>query len=362
MRVFFKAIATVALIAFTLVIYDSACDLINQPSYQEQMPTVDIAMQPEEQPATSVQLPSETEQGTESSESVRVNYSWSYEDDWTWELDIPVSLYEYYRQLPRPPTGNYSVYVTHPSDDPYIEMLVEKIEEAASKKGFSEYQTVEFAAAFVQGLPYTADSVSTPYDEYPRYPIETLLDNGGDCEDTSILLASIVDKMGYGVALIVTSNHCAVGLKGSEKMYGSYYEYEGSRYYYVETTGEGWGIGEIPDQYRNSSANIYPIIPTPVITHEATVRSNGYMAEVEVTVRNEGTAPAYSVTVLAGFDAGENMLWNSQKCEPFTLGIGQKATVKLTLQVPLNKYTRLIVQVGNDNVLVDESYTSWFDT
>ena len=275
---------------------------------------------------------------------------------------MPQSLYEYYQEIPRPPTQNYSVYVTHPLDDIYIEHLVEKIQKAAQEAEFTEYEVVEFAASFVQSLPYTADSITTPYDEYPRYPIETIVDKGGDCEDTSILLASIIDKMGYGVVLIEFPEHCAVGVKGGENVYGTYWEYEGSKYYYIETTGEGWGIGQLPEEYENTSAIIYPMIPTPVLTHDGSVKGIGDIVQVEVKVYNLGTAPANNVSVLAGFDAGNGMLWNGKESQPFTLGVNQKVTIKLSLIIPVDKHTRLVIQIGIDNVLVDESHTEWFNT
>ncbi len=317
---------------------------------------------PSEELALTVQLPEQINEWSPSTELITRNYTWAYKGEWSWEGGIPLFLYEYYQGIPRPPTKNYSVYVTHPSDDQYIGLLVEKIEKAAQQEGFTEYQTVEFAAAFVQSLPYTIDSVTAPYDEYPRYPIETLVDNGGDCEDTSILLASIIDEMGYAVVLIMLPDHCAVGVKGGENAYGAYYEYEGSKYYYIETTGEGWGIGDLPDEYKNTAASIRPMIPTPILTHEGSIKGRGYIAEVEVIVYNLGTAPAYNVSVLAGFDAGEGMVWNSRKSEPLTIGVNQHATLKLKLQIPREKHTRLVIQIGIDNVLVDESYTDWFDT
>lgn len=77
--------------------------------------------------------------------------------------------------------------------------------------------------------------------------------------------------MGYGVVLIMLPNHCAVGVNGGENIYGVYYEYEGSKYYYIETTGEGWEIGQLPDEYRNTTASIHPMIPTPILTHEGRI-------------------------------------------------------------------------------------------
>ncbi len=43
------------------------------------------------------------------------------------DLTLPKSLYEYYKDKPRPPTGDYSIYITDPYDDAYIEALIEKI-------------------------------------------------------------------------------------------------------------------------------------------------------------------------------------------------------------------------------------------
>ncbi len=315
-----------------------------------------------ELPPPENNLPTVIGESTQSTDLISANYSWNYRGTWNWEMRIPLSLYQYYQKLPRPPTTNYSVYVTHPLDDPYIDLLVAKIKSIAQQEGYTEYQTVEFADAFVQSLPYTVDSVTTPFDEYPRYPLETLIDNGGDCEDTSILLASIIEKMGYGVVLVVLPSHVGVGVKGGETLYGTYWDYNGSKYYYVETTGENWGIGEIPDEYKDAAATLHPMIPVPILTHEGGIAGNGYSAEVVVKVSNLGTVAANNVTVFAGFDAGESMVWNSQQSAPFTLGIDQEATIKLNLRVPAGKHTRLMIQILVDSVLVDESHTDWFDT
>ena len=316
--------------------------------------------------ATALQRPTITAptaigEMTASTENVSRNYTWNYRGKWTWEMQMPVSLYDYYRNLPRPHTNNYSVYVTHPLDDAYIDTLVEKMKNAAQRAHFTELQTVEFAAAFVQSLPYTIDSVTSPYDEYPRYPAETLVDNGGDCEDTSILLASILDKMGYGVVLLNPPNHMAVGVKISGNISGTCWQYEGDNYYYIETTGLNWRIGQLPEKYKDTTATVCSIVPVPIVSHGGNFKSNGYFTDIELKITNLGTAPAANVTVLAGYDAGGGMLWNSQKVESFTLGIDQQTTVKLTLRIPPREHTRIVVQIVVDGVLVDESFSNWFD-
>lgn len=314
-----------------------------------------------EMPVPVVPVPAPLMMKSQSDELISVSYKWFYKTDWTWETQIPRALYINYRQLPRLPTTNYSIYVTHPSDDIYLDLLVNEIKRAAQEAGYTDDETVEFAATFVQSLPYTVDSVTTPYDEYPRYPVETLVDNGGDCEDTSILLAAIVDRLGYGVVLIMLPQHVAVGIAGEGRVDGTYYSYLGREYYYMETTGDGYKIGEIPEVYRSAKASVYPMQPVAILTHEYLPTQRGNQVDVEVTVHNLGTASAERVYVLAGFESGEWVL-NGQESEEFSIGAGFEATVRLSVVLPKEQHVRFLVQVLDDDVVVDQSNSGWLDS
>lgn len=312
--------------------------------------------------APTVDLPTPIGQMTESNETVSRNYTWSYRGRWSWEMKLPAALYDYYRSLPRPPTRNYSVYVTNPLDDQYIEELAAKISNAAQKAHFTGSQTVQFAAAFVQSLPYTADNVTTGYDEYPRYPVETLVDNGGDCEDTAILLSALLDELGYRTVLINLPGHFALGVKDIGNMTGANWENEGDKYYYIETTGNNWRIGVLPEEYKGAQANVYSLIPVPIVTHTGNFTADGMLTSVNLVVSNLGTAAADNVTVLVGFDAGSDTLWNAEQCEPFVLGPDEKSVVKLQLKVPRGKLTRLVIRILVNGVLADDSHSVWFNT
>lgn len=175
------------------------------------------------------------------------------------EITIPLSLYFEYKERPRPTsTSSYVNLAKDSKDDDYIEKLVQLFNTKISQYNFNERQKLNFIVAFVQSLPYTVDSVTTLADEYPRYPIETLFDRGGDCEDTSILTAAILDHMGYDVALINPPKHMAVGI-ALPYAYGRYYNHDGKKYFYLETTGQYWEIGEMPEEYINQSAYVYPL-------------------------------------------------------------------------------------------------------
>lgn len=189
-------------------------------------------------------------------------FEWSYKGyEWTWSLDIPKSLYEAYKNVPVSTRVKYQAdgygFLTT-TNDYYLKQVAEKLEEAASEEGYEPYDQVSFVLAFVQSLPYTSDSVTSGYDEYPRFPLETLVDDGGDCEDTSILFATLTLIMGYGAVYINPPEHYAVGVLG-DNLQGSYYTYNEKTYYYCETTGDGWEIGEIPQEFKDEKARIYEI-------------------------------------------------------------------------------------------------------
>ncbi len=191
------------------------------------------------------------------------HFMWQYGGDgWSWDLSIPVTLYNAYKGVPystRYKFGPSSWDFLVTTNDSYVRSMAGALHAAAVNKGYSTYEEVSFILAFVQCLPYTSDSVTTGYNDYPRFPLETLVDDGGDCEDTSILFATLVLILNYSAIFINPPGHMAAGVWGSDSVPGSYYLHDGRRYYYCETTGDGWGIGQIPSAYQSVSVDLYDI-------------------------------------------------------------------------------------------------------
>ena len=121
---------------------------------------------------------------------------------------------------------------------------------------WSKQDRVDFVLSFVQSLPYTLDDVTTGYDEFRRYAIETLIEGGGDCEDTTILVAAILRGLGEKTALIFTLGHIALGVSGNFR--GASVTYDGTTYYYCETTGTGWTVGDMPPILRQDRDQHHP--------------------------------------------------------------------------------------------------------
>ncbi len=77
----------------------------------------------------------------------------------------------------------------------------------------SRRELVETILTLVQEIDYINDSVYSD-GEFPKFPAETLFDEGGDCEDHAILFGTLCDMMGFEALLI----KCRVrDQKGEEK-------------------------------------------------------------------------------------------------------------------------------------------------
>ena len=120
-------------------------------------------------------------------------------------------------------------------------------------------RTIRETANFVQSIEYVDDMTSTGYTDFPKYPLETLYDQCGDCEDSSILLGALLKELGYGCIFIELPEHVAIGVKATDDAPGTYYDYNGSHYLYIETTNSGWDIGTLPDDFNEEKAKIYDV-------------------------------------------------------------------------------------------------------
>jgi len=180
-------------------------------------------------------------------------FSWKYGGTtWTFTTSIAEDWYDYYKAMPRlSPTD--VAYIT--SDNSFIKEIADKV---SSKAKENNYCDVCFAAAFIQSLPYI-DDVYTGYDEYPKYPIETLFEKNGDCEDTSYLTAAIISAMNIDIELVLLPGHMAIAAWADCDTSGTYYKVGDKCYYYIETTGDGFSLGEIPDDYKYNQATLIDI-------------------------------------------------------------------------------------------------------
>ncbi len=172
-------------------------------------------------------------------------FSWkypSYGADYSLNLQISYYDYNYFNVKRR--VYDYTVYATDDADVTGLSTLAYTLKSIAEDNGYtSAYDIAGFISAFVQSIQYMDDMAAKGIAEYPKYPIETLFEQNGDCEDKAALLAKLLKLLGYGSVLLVSRDHMAVGLQTSGN---GNLSYDGANYYYIETTEPGWRVGEVP--------------------------------------------------------------------------------------------------------------------
>ena len=200
---------------------------------------------------------------------VTVECEWEYGDrTYSYDLDILFGDVCRYRDLydvsqrQQDISGNHARDVTFVTyEDRYVLELASALSQMTS--GWSDLERVNFVLSFCQNIGYEDDQIYMGYEEYWKFPLETLYDHGGDCEDTSILMAALCKAMGYDTSLILLPGHMASGVNFQTSEPGLKWFYLLSdptqkRYYYCETTAIGFTIGELPTNINTST--IYMVV------------------------------------------------------------------------------------------------------
>ena len=157
----------------------------------------------------------------------------------TLTLPINVSVYEGAKQAEKATTvyGNisetiwlaqsYRAMVQDPAQDSLYAALLAEADKIRLQQKLSDEEYLELVAVYVQSLRYENREQNPA-----KFPVETVVDRAGDCDDKSLLLAGLLSREGYPVALLLfgPESHVAVGV-GSDD-----YHYKNTGYAFVETT------------------------------------------------------------------------------------------------------------------------------
>ena len=193
---------------------------------------------------------------------ITLRYRWYHRLQW-WDVDLQVPILAYVESAERARSSDHAAYAAmavDPSSAAYVDWLTQALAPIIEAGDLTGAQTADLVIAFVTGMPYIDKNTTIPYDGNPRYPIETLFERKGDSEDTSILVAALLNRMGYDVALLALEGvpHMAVGVSLPPAEYGSFFSHEGTRYFYLETI-QPLGVGSMPSLYAGSAAQVYPV-------------------------------------------------------------------------------------------------------
>ena len=157
----------------------------------------------------------------------------------------------------------YSFLIDHKPMLARVRYIAAYINKMSQKQSLTPMEKIQFTLDFIQEpnirFVNNRDCKSINfYDDYIRYPDETLYDKEGDCNSKSLLAAMMFHVMGYNVMYLASRKfqHAAIGIEVSlvnlmDGWYGSMDKIEeitildnGKRYIYCETTGDRFIIGK----------------------------------------------------------------------------------------------------------------------
>jgi hypothetical protein len=271
------------------------------------------------------------------------------------ELDF---LYEYYSNRERFLSDDYAAYIFDQYDDSFVELIAAELNETIFS--LDVVDSVNYIASFVQDIRYATDEAIDPTcTEYPRFPIELLVEGRGDCEDKAILAASLLDEIGIEVALLRLPNHMAVGVHLPEDAIA--FEYYLDEYYFLETTRNRWVVGKIPEEYVGlSNASASPLSSRPLLLHtwdDATryTSSDGSdYVRITIIVENIGNEASSNFEIQGAFYNSNNQSLNPRSVIVYGLEPGLKDEVQLEMDVPQGVTTILRTELLYNGVVVHE--------
>jgi hypothetical protein len=141
--------------------------------------------------------------------------------------------------------GAYRAQALDPAQDRFYDDLLAGFREVRDERALDGDRYLELIAAAIQQLPYVSAAGSAA-----KYPVETWADGSGDCDDKTLLLAGLLAREGYRVALLVflPESHMALGVGCPDG-----YDFAGTGYAYLEVTNASM-VGIPPDEIRPASA------------------------------------------------------------------------------------------------------------
>ncbi len=160
--------------------------------------------------------------------------------------EASAEAYKASQSAPRSQPEDYARYVRE-GLGPETQHVGRQLRVISGQEQFGQILEINNVLAMVQSIDYAADS-EQGVAEYPRFPIETLVDHRGDCEDMAILAAALFQVLGYESRLVLISygsgepGHMALAVAAETDLPGAALltdEASGRRYYFCEPTMGG---------------------------------------------------------------------------------------------------------------------------
>lgn len=149
-------------------------------------------------------------------------------------------------------------------DQPELNALQDSLLVMARYQGIDDSDLLYSVISFVQDIPYnyiiSSDSCAS-HSDHPcvplqRYgvlsPVEFLYSLAGDCDTRTVLLFTLLKKLGYDPIIVNSAPYRHSMLAVNVATEGDYLMHKGRKFYFWETTNTGWLPGMLPPNMNNT--------------------------------------------------------------------------------------------------------------
>jgi hypothetical protein len=261
-------------------------------------------------------------------------------------------------------SNSYQVMINDSAQDGFYRDLTGEFSRMKQEQHLTDDEYVELMMAYVQSLTYV-----TKPNNPAKFPVETAVDNTGDCDDKSLLLAGLLATEGYKVALLVfdPESHMAVGIGSPDLLY------KGTGYAYIETTNFSFA-GVPPDTLKGgvalrSEPLVIPIgSGTKVYTggretayiNDAVTRADQKAAELAPQVESLDTELTAKQRQIAALEAQMQQLKSAGNIPAYNAQVSTHNTLVSEYNAQLSTYRSLVSQYSKysdlHNYVLDHAY------
>ena len=140
----------------------------------------------------------------------------------------------------------------------------DSIRSLAKREGIERNDLIYSVVSFVQDIPYNyiissdscAEHIDHPCIPLQRYgvlsPLEFLYSLAGDCDTRTVLLFTMLKKLGYDPIIVNSAQYRHSMLAVDVPTEGDYFMHKGRMFYFWETTATGWLPGMLPPDMNNT--------------------------------------------------------------------------------------------------------------
>lgn len=148
-------------------------------------------------------------------------------------------------------------------DQSELNALEDSIRALAKRELIQDQELIYSVVSFVQDIPYnyiiSTDSCDSHMDHpclpLQRFgvlsPVEFLYSLAGDCDTRTVLLFTLLKKLGYDPIIVNSAPYRHSMLAVDVPTEGDYFIHKGRKFYFWETTATGWLPGMLPPDMNN---------------------------------------------------------------------------------------------------------------